>query len=109
MGVNRRSMKIQDVDLDQLYEPCIVAHNLILPRGGHFAVSAATTPEVIPGIITDRAQHAKLHPQTFYSQVTMHNNHDAESFENFNILELSDFISEVLKGKQLSITVCGIN
>ena len=95
MGVNRRSMKIQDVDLDQLYEPCIVAHNLILPRGGHFAVSAATTPEVIPGIITDRAQHAKLHPQNFYSQVTMHN----------NISELSDFVSEVLKGKQLSIIV----
>ena len=102
MGVNRRSMKIQDVDLDQLYEPCIVAHNLILPRGGHFAVSAATTPEVIPGIITDRAQHAKLHPQIFYSRVKMHNNHDAQCIEtNLIFSELHVLGSGVFKGMQL--------
>ena len=103
MGVNRRSMKIQDVDLDQLYEPCIVAHNLILPRGGHFAVSAATTPEVIPGIITDRAQHDKLHPKLFYSLIKMHNNHHAQHLVETNLIfwELPVFVSGVLKGKQL--------
>lgn len=59
MGANRRSVDLKDVDLAQMYEPCMVVPNLILPRGGHFGVSASTCPHVIPGINTQLNKHTE--------------------------------------------------